>query len=113
MDAQSRAHWRREMTLNIVPRKETVEDAPFMFVVEDSGVHGDNGAIYVVDCLVDDTFICGYSFISKQADYQANRQLAIGQTKTKAYGKLEAMRAEIARMQAIVDKVANHADKQT
>ena len=94
------------MTLTIAARNDTIEDAPFTFVVEHVGNTFDGKHVYAISCLVDDYGIASGGFYTMPVDYAANLKTAIADTKAKAHGKLETMRAEIARMQAVIDKVA-------
>jgi hypothetical protein len=94
------------MPISIAPHNETIQDAPFTFLVERVGSTFDGKHVYAISCLVDDYGIASGGFYTLPADYAANLQTAIADTKAKAHGKLETMRAEVARMQAVIDKVA-------
>ena len=94
------------MTLTIAARNDTIEDAPFTFNIELVGKTFDGKHVYAISCLVDDYGICAGGFYTMPVDYAASLKTAIADTKAKAHGKLESMRAEIARMQAVIDKIA-------
>jgi hypothetical protein len=94
------------MTVSVVPRKQTIGDAPFTFLIERVGKTFDESSdVYAISCLVDGYGICAGGFYTHPGDYQENLQKALADTKVKALAKVTDMRAEIARMQAIVDKV--------
>jgi hypothetical protein len=93
------------------PHKQTLLDTPFSFRVEKVGKTFDSTLVYHITVWVDNTRICFRSFKCVETDYETALQTALPLAKARAMVEIANMRAEIARLQAIVDKVANHADR--